>query len=110
MTVLSREELLGKAIGKELHTLPSGGQVRIRPVPRRVQLDCKDVLKEDGLAAAEALMISAGLVEPQLSQADVLAWMDENGADVADLSDAIGVLSGMREGAGKSAVPRPGKR
>lgn len=107
---LTREQILARKTGTETEpfTLPDGGVVIIRGLTRNEALKVRDA---DTLADKDNVLISLGLVDPQLSVDDVAVWAEnEPAGTMADLSQRIGEISGMSEGAGKSGVPRPRKR
>jgi hypothetical protein len=99
--MLTREEILARATGGELVTLPSGGQVKVRGLSRD---EAVGVQERDGTAARDNYVIATGMLDPVLSEEDVAHWGQIEGAagDLVEVSRAIGRLSGMDEGAGKS--------
>jgi hypothetical protein len=110
---LTREEILARKTGPktEEYKLSDGsGTVTIRGLTRNEAIRIRD--EQGGIDARDNLLISLGLVDPAMTPDDVAAWGDAEGQFVVmtDLSEAIGRLSGMVEGAGKSGVPRTGKR
>lgn len=104
--MLTREEILAKATGGEVVTLPSGGQVKVRGLSRDEALGVQD---REGTAARDNYVIATGMLEPKLSEDDVAAWGLLEGAagDLVVVSQTISRLSGMSEGAGKSGPPAP---
>lgn len=112
--MLTRDEILARknarAGGTEQYKLSDGsGTVTIRGLTRNEAIRVRDA--EGGLSARDDLLISIGLVDPPMSQQDVAEWGETEGdfVVITDLSEAIGRLSGMTEGAGKSRVPRTRK-
>lgn len=110
--MLTREEILARRdqVHREPYDLSDGsGTVTIRGLTRNEAIKVRDA---GSLSKGEDLLVSLGLVEPAMTPEDVAAWGEAEGQFIVitDLSEAIGVLSGMREGAGKSGVPRSGKR
>lgn len=110
--MLTREEILARKTEghTEAYDLSDGsGTVTIRGLSRNEALKVRDA---GTIAKGEDLLVSFGLVDPAMSPDDVAAWGDVEGQFmvITDLSEAIGRLSGMREGAGKSGVPRARKR
>jgi hypothetical protein len=110
---LTREQILARKVaGKtEEYKLSDGsGTVVIRGLNRNEAIRIRD--SDDELGERDNLLISLGLVEPAMSPAEVAAWGEIEGQFVVmtELSEAIGRLSGMVEGAGKSRVSRPRKR
>lgn len=110
---LTREQILArKKAGTTLeYKLSDGsGTVIIRGLTRNEAVRIRE--SRDELNARDDLLISLGLVDPAMSPQDVAAWGEIEGQFVVmtDLSEAIGELSGMTEGAGKSRVSRARKR
>lgn len=102
--MLTREEILAKAVDQEVVTLPSGGKVKVRGLTRDEALQVQEA---DGTAARDNTIIALGLVDPVLTVEDVAAWaVTAPAADSIEISQAIARLSGMQEGAGKSGPPR----
>lgn len=106
---LTREEILARKLGQRVVELPDGsGSVTVRALNRREALTVSDL---DDLYERDAYMLSAGLVEPTMTVDDVKAWGEADGSGTIEfVSRAIGELSGMVEGAGKSSVSRPRRR
>lgn len=109
---LTREQILSRKVaGKtEQYALGDGdgSYVVIRGLTRNEALAVREA---ETLADKDNLLISLGLVEPQMTPEDVAAWAESDEAGVlAGISTRIGELSGMSEGAGKSRVPRARKR
>lgn len=109
---LTRDEILARKGGAhtEEYKLSDGsGTVTIRGLTRNEAIAIRDT--QGGIDARDNLLISLGLVEPAMTPEDVAAWGEAQGQFVVmtDLSEAIGRLSGMVEGAGKSRVSRPRK-
>lgn len=111
---LSREAILARktagAKTEEYKLSDGSGTVIIRGLTRNEAIRIRD-LKGD-LSARDDLLISLGLLEPAMTPEEVAEWGEAQGEFVVmtDLSEAIGRLSGMTEDAGKSRVPRAGKR
>jgi hypothetical protein len=100
--MLSRTEILARKVGKGTAELPSGGEVAIRALTRDEALKVNEL---DTTADRENMIIHLGMTDPKLSLEDVAAWAVEGSAgDLAAISNAVGRLSGMVEGAGKSSV------
>ena len=106
--MLTREEILAKAVGHEVVDLPSGGQVKVRGLTRDEALQVQEA---NGTAARDNTTIALGLVEPALSVEEVATWAKTApAADSIEISRAIARLSGMVEGAGKSGPARARRR
>jgi hypothetical protein len=100
--MLTRAEILARKVGKGKAELPSGGEVAIRALTRDEALQLNEL---DTIADRDNMIIHLGMTDPKLSLEDVKAWAAEGSAgDLAEVSNAIGLLSGMVEGAGKSGV------
>lgn len=104
---LTREQILTRKIGGEVVTLPSGGTVKVRGLTRNQAQQVQDA--PEGIDR-DSMMIHLGLVDPELSAEDVVAWFDVAPAgDVLAIAREVSRLSGMLEGQGKQAtksVPR----
>ena len=113
---LTREQILarktaGNVGNTEEYQLSDGsGTVIIRGLTRNEAIRIRE--SDSDMGKRDDLLISLGLVEPAMSPEDVAAWGEADGQFVVmtELSEAIGRLSGMTEGAGKSRVPRARKR
>lgn len=110
---LTREQILARKTAgntQEYKLSDGSGTVLIRGLTRNEAVRIRDT--EGGLITRDDLLISLGLVDPAMSPEDVAAWGEIEGQFVVmtDLSEAIGALSGMTQGAGKSRVSRPRKR
>ena len=97
--------------GQQEVTLPSDGStVLIRGLTRDEILDAQDRFP-GSTAGRDNACISAGLVDPAMTEEDVAQWAASAPAgDLTHISEEIQTLSGLREGAGKSRVSRPRKR
>lgn len=107
---LTRDEILArKKTGRTTERFPIGdGEVIIRGLTRDEALQVRGA---ETLAEKDNVLISCGLVDPEMTPADVAEWAAEEDAGLLGaLSQRIGELSGLVEGAGKSRVSRPGKR
>jgi len=106
------DELLGPddALEGEDLTLPSGRTVRVRGLSRKDILAARE--PDEGIVAFESVVIARGLVAPQLTVEQADAWQSRPGraGDVRAAVDRIYELSGLGEGAGKSALPGDGER
>lgn len=99
---LTRDQLLARRIEQEELTLPGGGVVLVRGVTRQEFHDISQV-KND--RAREYATVAAGLVDPDMTVADVAEWAS-NGAtgDIQEVVIAIGRLSRMIPEAAKDAT------
>lgn len=87
--------------------LPGLGTVTVRGLSRW------EMIKVFGLDGKrhrqEQLAISLGLVDPQLTEAEVAAWQKAAPSDEVELvAQKINELSGIGKGAAKSVVPADG--
>jgi hypothetical protein len=106
--VLTREEILAKAVDHEVVKLPSGGEVEVRGLTRDEALEVQEA---EGTHARDNTTISLGMVNPKLTVDEVAAWAKTApAADSIEISRAIARLSGMTEGAGKSGPARSRRR
>lgn len=107
MSNLTRDQILGRKLGRSTATLPDGSTVAIRALTRN------EALEMQALATTrerDNYVIAHGMTQPVLSIEDVDTWADEADAgDLVAVSEAIAILSGLKEGAGKSGVPRTGE-
>lgn len=104
MANLTREQILARKTGKGTAALPDGSTVAIRALTRDEVLQTQE--NGRSLGDADNFIISCGMTDPKLSEEDVAEWAKHAGAgDLVAVSDAIAVLSGLKEGAGKSGVP-----
>jgi hypothetical protein len=102
MTNLTREQILARKIGRGSATLPDGSTVGIRGLTRDEVLVSHEL---DGLAAVDSYLISTGMTDPKMTPEEVAMWAAAGDAgDLVAVSQAIALLSGLDEGAGKSSV------
>jgi hypothetical protein len=89
-----------------------GLEFEIRPLSRREQINVQETREARGLAAADALLLSLGLVDPALTPEEAEAWQDTpgQGAAAAAVSEGIGQISGMMPGSGKAAYKSTGRK
>lgn len=94
--------------GAEDVTLPSGRTVRVRGLSRYELMVLGKNVEDPALV--ERRHVAACLVEPKLTAAQVEAWQKRStaGGDFKVLSERIRDLSGIAEGAQKSAVREDG--
>lgn len=104
MSRLSKEALLAPRLVEGEHEVKGAGTVGIRGLSRQEILDLQKL--EGGIAERERRMISLGVVDPPLTEADVKAWQSSSLApEIEELTLAISNLSGLAQGAQKSGVP-----
>jgi hypothetical protein len=100
---LTREQILARKLGRGTATLPDGSIVKIRALTSAEVLESQEL---EQVVDRNRFIIHKGMTDPALSLEDVAAW--DSNADAGDMvavNDAIAVLSGLKEGAGKSGVP-----
>lgn len=80
-----------------------GLDYEIRPLSRAQQIAVQEARERDGLGAADALLVSLGLVDPALSRDEAEQWQHTSGqaAAAAAVSEGIGRISGMMPDSGK---------
>jgi hypothetical protein len=94
--VISKEQLLKAALPEAEVDLPGRGAVRVRSLTRAEALRLNQMEPED----AEVYALTAGLVEPVLTDTEVRTLLEATGAtELQPVVDAIMELSGMRQGA-----------
>lgn len=106
---LTRESILARKLGHRIVELPDGsGSVEVRALNRREALTVSDI---EDVHDRDAYLLAAGLVDPVMTVEDVKAWGESDDTGTLEaVSRAIGELSGMVEGAGKSRVSRSRRR
>lgn len=107
---LTREQILArKTIGRTETFVYDGEEIAIiRGLTRNEALKCRDL---PTVEEQDNLLISYGMVEPQMTPEDIAAWADQDNAGLLSaISSRIGEISKMSEGAGKSRVSRTRKR
>jgi hypothetical protein len=105
--MLTKEQLLAQRFGVREHVIAGVGTIKVRSLTRGESLEV--VGKELDRGAAERYLLSKGLVEPALTEADVKVWQDSSPAgEIQDIAKLITELSGLSDGAPKSGVPGDG--
>jgi hypothetical protein len=105
VAALTREQILARKTGRGTVTFADGGQVHIRALTRNEALAVREL---DTVAEQDNLIISTGLVDPEMSVEDVAAWAASDAAgDLAAVSEGIAVISGMTPKSGKEATKSP---
>jgi hypothetical protein len=103
-THLTREQILARKTGRGTATLPDGSTVAIRALTQNEVLEMHSLKTP---AERNNYAVSLGMTDPAMSLDDVAAWADAGAAgDLVAVTEAIQVLSGLVEGAGKSG-PAP---
>jgi hypothetical protein len=84
--------------------LPGVGTVRVRGLTRKELLELR-VDVDKGLSI-EQRMLAFGMVDPALSPEEAVVWQQISPANEIEMvTDAIGRLTGLGQGATKSHVP-----
>lgn len=100
--MLTREQILARKTGKGTATLPDGSTVAVRALTRDEVLESQEL---GSLGERDTYLVATGMTDPKLSIEDVAAWASSGDAgDLVAVSDAIAVLSGLKQGADKSGV------
>lgn len=108
MSNLSRDQILARTTGKGTATLLDGSTVSVRALTRDEVLQSQQL---NSINEQDTFIIATGMTDPVMSVEDVAAWAAAGDAgDLVAVSDAIGELSGLKQGAGKSGVSRARKR
>lgn len=101
---LTRAQILARKTGRDVATLPDGTTVAVRALTRNEVLQSQEL---GTLIDRDNFIVATGMTDPKLSVEDVAAWAEAADAgDLVAVSDRIAELSGLKEGAGKSGVPR----
>ena len=94
--------LLQPRLPEDTVDIPGVGTIRVRALSR-AEVDQLRELKDDN-AAAERMILAAGLVDPKLTEAEVGQWQQAaTHGEVNAVAEVIGQLSGLYEGADKEA-------
>lgn len=102
MTHLTREQILARKLGRETVELMDGSTVQVRGMSRN---DAAELAKTPEGAERDAVMMSMGLVEPELTPEDCRAlFVDGMNGDVLIITGKILELSGMAPGQAKDAT------
>lgn len=84
--------------------IPGFGTVRVRGLSRHEVLHIQSAHTKGGVAAVERLTVSLGMVDPVLTEDEVKQWQKVSpGGEIDPVTQKIGELSGMLEGADKEA-------
>lgn len=87
-----------------------GLEFEIKPISRKQQIAVQERRERDGLAAADALLLHLGMVDPALTEEQAAEWQDTagQGTAAAAVSEGIGRISGMMADSGKAAYKSAG--
>lgn len=86
--------------------VPGVGTVRVRGLSR---LEVMNAQKIDDPTARETRMLTLGMVDPVMSEAQALQWQTVSAAgEIEPVTDCIAELSGMRPDSSKSGLPGAG--
>lgn len=100
---MDKEALFTPRLPEEDVEIPGLGTVRVRGLSRAEAMKIRD---RSDVEAQERLMIALGMVDPKLTEAEVGKWAKAAPAgELQPVSEVIGRLSGLIEGADKSDLP-----
>lgn len=100
---VSKADLLKPRITHATVEIDGVGIFKIRPLSRAEAFEVQE-MRGDNLLEAENVLISYGLVDPQLTPAEVGEWAAVAPAgDLAAVSMGIGRISGMMPDSGKES-------
>lgn len=105
MDIVNKETLLARRLGQEPVEMPGLGWVMVRGLTRGELADIQGLEGPD----AERASIAIGMVDPQLTRAEVDTWFDSNAAmEPQPVVNVINRLSGMGKAAQKEAYKSAG--
>lgn len=85
--------------------VPGVGTVRVRGLSRAESLRIGQLAGDGDLDGSEVYLLAAGMVDPALSEDDVIEWRKAApGDELTPVVEAILVLSGLKEESFKEAV------
>ena len=103
MAHLSKEQIKARKAGRGEAKLPDGTTVGIRALTRDEVLQCGEGAATT--AERDNKLIALGMTDPAMTEEEVAEWAATASAgDLVAISEAIGELSGLQEGAGKRRV------
>jgi hypothetical protein len=111
--ILTRAEILARKTGHGIVTLEDGASVKVRGLTRGEAADMRAFEEEHpgDLIGLEALAISKGMTEPQLTHEDARAWLVAEGHGyVQRVVSGIQDLSGQAPGQAKEYLKRVPRR
>lgn len=99
---MDKELLFKKRLREDTVEIPGVGTVRVRGLNRLESFEVGEI--KDDIAARERKMIALGLIDPEMTEDEVLQWQEASeGMELEAVSTKIGELSGMVEDSGKEA-------
>lgn len=102
--IVDLEVLLKSRLPEAVVAIANVGEVRVRALSRSEVMELQEKRDARGPVGTEVYCLVRGIVEPALSEADARALLDASaGAELQPVVDAIMRLSGLTEGAQKSA-------
>lgn len=105
---MTREQILARKLGRDTVDLPDGGTIEVRGLNRR---EAMHVSALEDHYDRDVYLVATGMVDPVMTEDDVRAWGDQDDSGTMEIvSQRIGELSRMVEGAGKSRVSRARRR
>jgi hypothetical protein len=104
---ISKADLLKPRIEHGTVAIEGLGEFTIRPLTRAEAFDVQ-TMRDESVLAAENLLISLGLVDPEMTVEEVDRWSQVAPAGhLAAVSMAIGRISGMMPESGKESYKSP---
>lgn len=101
--LLARRADTGSGFPEADVDVPGLGTVRVRGLSRHEVIHLQAV-QAKGALVMEQVTVSLGMVDPQMTEAEVKQWQRVSvGGEMDAVTAAIGRLSGMFEGANKTA-------
>lgn len=111
---MDKEKLIGRraetesGMPEDTVPVPGLGEVRVRGLNRA---EAMIVQRAKGTEATERVILSLGMVDPTLTEAEAGQWQQNGVAgEIEPVSRRIAELSGMVEGAPKSGLQSDGGR
>ena len=100
--MINRADLLKNRLDSDTIEIDGVGIIEVRALNRH---EAHQVQSANDTATSERLILRFGVVEPALTESEIVAWMAASPAgEIERVSNRIAELSGIGEGAGKSKV------
>lgn len=104
MTALTRDQILARSLGQDVHDLGNGDTVTLRGMTRGEAAELGKLDQDDNIGL-EAFAIATCMVEPKLSIPEARDWMATEGTrTIQGVIDKIQALSGAAPGQTKEAT------
>jgi hypothetical protein len=102
MMAIDKRELLTARLETDTFEVDGVGSIKLRALNR---IEAHRVQTTTDTAASERLILRYGVVDPELTETEILEWMAVSPAgEIERVAKRIAELSGISEGAGKSEV------